>query len=385
MPNNDFDVFISYSSKDQKIADELVAYLEQQGIRCWIASRDIPVGHPSYAQPIVDAISQTKVFVLIFSAQSNQSQDVLQETDLAKNKKKVIIPFRIDSTSLDGSAFEYYLTIRQWIAAASAPREYFPNLEEAIRRQIGSTPNAFCVPAQPPMGKAPLENLKRRAQAGDPAAQLKLGLCYANGEGVRKNFAIAVKWVRKAAEQGHTEAQNQLGLFYDKEAPVEAAKWFRKAAEQGLPRAQWNLGLCYENGDGVRKNSATALKWFRKAAEHGDSDAQRKLNEMEQQRTYCTQIKAEQQNDPEIQNQLGDLCSGKPAKKRLIFVVLAFLAGGLGVHNFYAGYIKRGIIQLVVFLLFFELYGGVITSIWAIIEACTVTCDARGIPFQKIS
>ena len=61
---------------------------------------------------------------------------------------------------------------------------------------------------------------------------------YESGEGVRLDFAEAAKWRRKAAEQGHAEAQFSLGMMYDIGLGVpkdyaEAAKWVRKAAEQG--------------------------------------------------------------------------------------------------------------------------------------------------------
>ena len=59
-----------------------------------------------------------------------------------------------------------------------------------------------------------------------------------------------MKWYRKAAEQGHADAQNNLGLCYQYGKGVakdyaEAVKWYRKAAEQGHARAQCNLGYCY--------------------------------------------------------------------------------------------------------------------------------------------
>ena len=132
------DVFISYSTKDQAIADSVCGFLEARQIRCWMAPRDILPGQP-YAQVIIDAISQCKVFVLIFSAQSSQSQDVLQETDNAKNKKKVIIPFRIDDTRLEGNPFEYYLTIRQWIDGMPHPENAFAMLADAIMPHLAAS------------------------------------------------------------------------------------------------------------------------------------------------------------------------------------------------------------------------------------------------------
>ncbi len=45
-------------------------------------------------------------------------------------------------------------------------------------------------------------------------AQYNLGICYANGQGVTKDEAEAVKWYRKAAEQNHAMAQYNLGVCY---------------------------------------------------------------------------------------------------------------------------------------------------------------------------
>ena len=55
---------------------------------------------------------------------------------------------------------------------------------------------------------------------------------------------------------------------------AEAVKWYRKAAEQNYAVAQYNLGCCYDNGQGVAKDYAEAVKWYRKAAEQNDAEAQ---------------------------------------------------------------------------------------------------------------
>ncbi|WP_419591592.1 tetratricopeptide repeat protein, partial [Thiolapillus sp.] len=75
-----------------------------------------------------------------------------------------------------------------------------------------------------------------------------LGVMYAEGQGVRQDLKEAVKWYRRAAEQGYALAQYNLGLMYANGRGVrqdfkEAVKWYQKAAEQGLPKAQVNLGL----------------------------------------------------------------------------------------------------------------------------------------------
>ena len=75
-----------------------------------------------------------------------------------------------------------------------------------------------------------------------------------------------------------TETTFQIGRCYETGDGVdkdeaEAVKWYRRAAEQGNVQAMIELGKCYTFGIGVRKNRATAFQWLRKAAEHGHEKA----------------------------------------------------------------------------------------------------------------
>ena len=123
---------------------------------------------------------------------------------------------------------------------------------------------------------------RQAAEMGHADAQNYLGVCYYNGEGVEKDYVEAVKWYRKAAEQGDEHGQNNLGICYyygegvDKNY-VEAVKWYRKAAEQGYSTAQNKLGNRYYNGEGVTKDYVEAAKWYRKAAEQGEQYGQYNL------------------------------------------------------------------------------------------------------------
>ena len=68
---------------------------------------------------------------------------------------------------------------------------------------------------------------------------------YSNGQDVPQSYEEAVKWFRKAAEQGHVNGQNNLGEMYYfglgvSQSYEEAAKWYRKAAEQGHANGQSN-------------------------------------------------------------------------------------------------------------------------------------------------
>jgi tetratricopeptide (TPR) repeat protein len=100
---------------------------------------------------------------------------------------------------------------------------------------------------------------------------------------VSQDYAEAVKWYCKAAEQGYAKAQYNLGCCFANDNGVlqdltEAVKWFRKSAEQGHADAQYALGKYYYYGHGVNQNTTEAVKWWKKAAELGNAKAQYDLN-----------------------------------------------------------------------------------------------------------
>jgi TPR repeat protein len=112
-----------------------------------------------------------------------------------------------------------------------------------------------------------IEVWRPAAAAGDPAAQYRLGVMYAEGKGVAPNDAEAALWFERAAEQGESMAQYNLAASYvegtgvRKDMPT-AAKWFRRSADQGVALAQLNLGLLYASGAGVPQDNVEALKWI---------------------------------------------------------------------------------------------------------------------------
>ena len=92
----------------------------------------------------------------------------------------------------------------------------------------------------------------------------------------------AIEWYRKAAEQGHANAQDRLGYCYYmgiKGVPVYhlAVKWWKKAAEQGNQYAQNSLAICYAKGQGVQQDDEEAVRLWKKAAEMGNSAAETNL------------------------------------------------------------------------------------------------------------
>ena len=123
------------------------------------------------------------------------------------------------------------------------------------------------------------DNILELANEEDVFAQASAAWGYREGYGTAVDHVKAVKWVRKAAEQGFARAQYSLGCMYDKGTVVEqsdekAAEWYLKAAKQGDARAQDNLGIMCYIGRGVEQSYKKAVEWFQKAAKQGLASAQ---------------------------------------------------------------------------------------------------------------
>lgn len=126
------DAFISYSSKDASVAGVICSSLEAEGFQCWMAPRDILPGE-NYSRSIITAIGESRLAILVFSADSNESNHVLSEIDRAYNKNKPIILFRLQDVPLSPS-LEYYLSTAQWQNALQPPVErHIPALVETIK------------------------------------------------------------------------------------------------------------------------------------------------------------------------------------------------------------------------------------------------------------
>jgi Skp family chaperone for outer membrane proteins len=144
------DVFISYSSQDKPVADAVCAAVEAAAVRCWIAPRDVQPGR-SFSGEITRAIQRSKVMVLIFSAHSNASEQVLREVQLAANAHLHIVQFRIQDV-VPSDDLEYYLSTPHWLDALSPPLEaHLGRLEKSVKALLEMTP-----PDATPAGTGPI-------------------------------------------------------------------------------------------------------------------------------------------------------------------------------------------------------------------------------------
>ena len=142
-------VFISYASEDAAVTNTLVAALERQGLKCWIAPRDVVPG-ALYADEIVRAINEAGVVVVVLSKQAIASPHVGKEIERASSKGRRIIAFHTDAAPLT-RALEYFLSESQWIDVGTGGTESaVTKLVEAVRRHLDSSSlSGSSVPSDP--------------------------------------------------------------------------------------------------------------------------------------------------------------------------------------------------------------------------------------------
>jgi len=162
------DVFISYSTTDKQIADAACATLEAHGVRCWIAPRDIRAGD-DFAEALIAAIANARVFVLIFSSHSNVSEHVRREVQAAFNKGTIVVPLRIEDIEPSG-ALQYYLSGRHWLDAITPPLgAQLKRLAENVMAVLGAAPEAAAATTDNPRprpGQSPRPRFGSQAPGG---------------------------------------------------------------------------------------------------------------------------------------------------------------------------------------------------------------------------
>jgi hypothetical protein len=163
-------VFISYASKDAVVSNAICAGLEQRGIPCWIAPRDIVPGVP-WAESIIDAIEGSRVMLLVFSESSNKSVQVQREVERAVHKGLSLMPVRIENV-MPTRTMEYFISSQHWFDAIAQPiDQHLERLVQGVNAHLSRTgtdgdliPDGAGAPTTPAPAPAPA-----RAPAAPPS------------------------------------------------------------------------------------------------------------------------------------------------------------------------------------------------------------------------
>ncbi len=151
-------IFISYSSKDQKIAETICRALEARGYACWIAARDVSAGE-NFQEAIVKALREARLMLLVFTSNANNSNEIKKEVVLAGRHHVTVVPVRVEDV-VPNDALAYEFATRQWI-------DLFTDWEREIDRLVTQIGGILAQGGSPP-----------GAQIGDtavPAAPAAVG------------------------------------------------------------------------------------------------------------------------------------------------------------------------------------------------------------------
>lgn len=122
-------IFISHSSNDFQVAQKICGLLEDSGIKCFLAPRDIRLGK-EYAEEIVEGIDRADAMVLLLSGKSNKSPHVLREIERAVSKNIPIMVCKLEKVELTKS-MEYFLSTHQWLNIK--PDDNYSEIVECIK------------------------------------------------------------------------------------------------------------------------------------------------------------------------------------------------------------------------------------------------------------
>lgn len=263
---NNYDIFISYSRYDLEEVRPIKEEIERiTGASCWMDLDGIESGE-QFKKVIISAINYSDTLLFMLSNRSMRSEWALDELDFAKKKKKRLVIVHLEEIE---QTDEFYFTYHKYDqidwSNSSQKEKLLSNIEKWIKKT---------------------ENKEKHSQ------ETNADICFVKGYNLyrKEQYEEATVWYRKAADLGHKDAIYNLAdcYYYGKGVKLnyeEAFKLYYNAAERGYAIAQWSVATCYEEGIGIGKDLFEALKWYHKAAEQGDTDAKKKLEEIE---TLCS-------------------------------------------------------------------------------------------------
>jgi len=135
------EVFVCHSSKDQRSANALVAHLERNNMRCWVAPRDIVPG-ANLAGVILKAIADSKLMVLVFSEHTNAAPHIRRLLERAIGEGIPVVALRIADVRPSEDLQPLLRLSRQIDAIDSSIEDHLPKLTETVQRLLKPTPAA---------------------------------------------------------------------------------------------------------------------------------------------------------------------------------------------------------------------------------------------------
>ncbi|MEH7349147.1 toll/interleukin-1 receptor domain-containing protein [Gottfriedia acidiceleris] len=291
-----YDVFISHSSLDKDIADAICNILESKMIRCWIAPRNIKGGE-DWGAAINVAIENSKIFLLVYSANANQSKPIVNELYCASDNCELIIPFRIEDTPLSDS-LKFHLKSKHWLDALTVPRE--KQIYELAEKILDNLPERKKLLEE--KEKAVAEAARLRAQkeaeekAATEAAQLK---SQKEAEEMDRLKAEATERAKEAVRRKVEQLKAQKEA--EEKAATEAARLrAQKEAEEKAATEAAQLKSQKEAEEMARLKAEAIERAKEVAIERAKEVARRKVEQLKAQKEAASNNEGRNEEAPKI-------------------------------------------------------------------------------------
>jgi hypothetical protein len=146
-----FDIFISYSTRNAAEAQAVCTRLEQSGLRCWIAPRDLLPG-AKWSEGVIDGLEQSRAMLVVLSREANDSPQVQREAERAISKARTVIFFPLDDVA-PGGALKAALAQASWRDEGDLPLEKrvarLGKVVDRLLRKRGTAPPGPEPPPEP--------------------------------------------------------------------------------------------------------------------------------------------------------------------------------------------------------------------------------------------
>lgn len=228
-----YDVFISYSTHDQKVVEALCACLEQNKVRCFVAYRDIPYGS-AWAKAIVEALENSRMMLVVFSNNYNNSVQVDREIEIASNDNKPILTLRITNDKYQG-AKKYFLNNINWIDAFPEPELVFGSVVENVCKLLDMP-----LSQRSGVAESPSQNIRKEPRTPAPTKHKKHRKPYLWVAGVMLLLVAAVALLFRG-EDGAPKGENYVETAVNMELAmvyVEGGSFQMGATEEQRRYAQ---------------------------------------------------------------------------------------------------------------------------------------------------
>jgi hypothetical protein len=236
-----------------------------------------PVQPGNSGGPLLDASGH---LVGIVTAKLNAAQVARMTGDFPQNVN-FAIKAEVARAFLDGKGISYRTAPSdQQLSPADVGDMARPfTVHVRCQRTTSASATGIAPPRpSPPSYTAPLPSAPAQPSAGTAHELFRRG----EAAFAARKLPEALRWFRQAADKGHSDAMNKVGIMYAMGQGVEADAttamgWFRQAAEMGNTYAMGNIGELYAKGDGVGKDCGAARQWLAKAAAGGLESANQYL------------------------------------------------------------------------------------------------------------